>query len=588
MTFETHPISFQPMGRKLRGRQGETIMAVAIRENVPLRSDCGSKGVCAKCTVIAEPAEHLSSLSEAELERLNGEQISANYRLACQVTILGPITVTIPEQFIDRKYVKGKTGIKGRFPSDPLVERLLVDRADRKESRAKSKDMVDEIRVNVTDASGNGLRLSSHHSLRALSMPEALQGDLTLVNHRDKGVTAVLAGKHPRGLGLAVDIGTTTLAAYLCDMQSGELLSSSASVNPQRRYGEDVISRIDYANKGADNLTTLRDLVVEGMSFLALRCVEEVGASLSDIDEVAVVGNTTMEHLFTGTHPGSLGMSPYLPINREPLQLCADDIGFNVNPGTNIYVFPVISGFVGGDTMGAIIADGLHHRDDRSLIVDIGGIRAVPGAISNVAVDPDNGGVTYQLIGESDAIKPMGLCGSGIIDAVATLRKAGIIVPSGRFDESAPGVLIDENGMANGFELVPAEKSGTGSSICVSLKDVRQIQLAKAALAAGISYLLEYSKIDDLDRTVLTGAFGAKFDWRNAVAIGMLPNLVAKGTVLPKENLAGVGAIMALLDRKKRAETAQVYQGIEFIELAGRPDFQTKLIEHINFPELDG
>jgi len=356
----------------------------------------------------------------------------------------------------------------------------------------------------------------------------------------------------------------------------------------------------------------------DGNGDLALRCVEEVGASLSDIDEVAVVGNTTMEHLFTGTHPGSLGMSPYLPINREPLQLCAADIGLNVNPGTNIYVFPVISGFVGGDTMGAIVADGLHHRDDRSLIVDIGtngelvmgnrgqlwatscatgpafegaqiscGIRAVPGAISNVAVDPETGKVTHKLIGESNSIKPMGLCGSGIIDAVATLRKAGIILPSGRFDENASGVLINKDGMGYGFELVPAEESGTGSSIWVSLKDVRQIQLAKGALAAGISYLLEYSKIEKLDRTVLTGAFGAKFDWRNAVAIGMLPTLVEKGTVLPKENLAGVGAIMALLDRKKRAETAQVYQGIEFIELAGRPDFQTKLMEHINFPELD-
>jgi len=215
------------------------------------------------------------------------------------------------------------------------------------------------------------------------------------------------------------------------------------------------------------------------------------------------------------------------------------------------------------------------------------GIRAVPGAISNVAVDPETGKVTYKLIGESNSIKPMGLCGSGIIDAVATLRKAGIILPSGRFDENASGVLINKDGMGYGFELVPAEESGTGSSIWVSLKDVRQIQLAKGALAAGISYLLEYSKIEKLDRTVLTGAFGAKFDWRNAVAIGMLPTLVEKGTVLPKENLAGVGAIMALLDRKKRAETAQVYQGIEFIELAGRPDFQTKLMEHINVPELD-
>ena len=266
-------------------------------------------------------------------------------------------------------------------------------------------------------------------------------------------------------------------------MQTGRVVASGASANPQRRFGEDVISRIAHAGKDAGNVEVLRKLVVDAVSDLAGQCVNQVSALPQDIDEVSIVGNTTMEQLFYGAHPYSLGTAPFLPLTRNPVRLRARDVGLSLSPGTPVYVFPVVSGFVGGDTLGAVLADKPYLREDMSLIVDIGtngelvmgnrhrlwaascatgpafegahlscGMRAVPGAISKLDMDADTGGVSYELIGEDSALRPMGLCGSGIIDAIAALRRTGIILESGSFRKDSPGVVYDEKGIGREFD----------------------------------------------------------------------------------------------------------------------------------------
>jgi uncharacterized 2Fe-2S/4Fe-4S cluster protein (DUF4445 family) len=298
--------------------------------------------------------------------------------------------------------------------------------------------------------------------------------------------------------------------------------------------------------------------------------------------------------------------------------LRAADLGLDLSPGVNLYLFPVISGFVGGDTMGVILADKPHQRDKNCLLVDIGtngevvlgnrqglwvtscatgpalegaqlscGMRAVSGAIHRVDIDPSTHEFKCQILGDKASTRPLGICGSGVIDAVAAMRRVGLLLPTGRFNEGMPGVLCDQKGIGRKVVLIPAERSGTGQDIVISLADIRQIQLAKAALAVGIEFLMRRTGIEELDRTVLTGAFGARFDWRNAVTIGMLPQAVLEGEVLPMDNLAGVGAIMALLDKKARLEAANLSERIRFLELAQEPDFATRFPESTTFPALE-
>ena len=372
------------------------------------------------------------------------------------------------------------------------------------------------------------------------------------------------------------------------------------------------------ADEREDGLELLNRVVIDGINYLMKRCLEQVGASPEDIDEVTLVGNTTMERIFIGFHPHGLGVSPYLPVLSSPSNWRAAEIGLELNPGTNVYLFPVVSGFVGGDTIGAIIADAPFLREEICLIVDIGtngevvlgnrdglwatscatgpalegaqiscGMRAVSGAIHQVDVDRSTGRPVCSVLGDGDTILPLGICGSGLIDAIAVMRKIGVLLENGRLKEGMDGVLCDEKGIGREYVLVPAEKSGTGKNISIFLTDVRQFQLAKSALYVEIELLMKHSEVKDVERTVLSGAFGTKFNWKNAVDIGMLPREAVKGEVLSLDNLAGVGAIMALLDKKQRDEAARLASTTRFIELAMDPEFNTRFPEATVFPALE-
>ncbi len=616
---KTYRIKFEPMGIQSEVDADTSVASAAENMNVPIRADCGGKGLCGKCLVIADPSCNLSALSESESDILSPEEIKKSFRLACQARVQGDLTVTIPEQMTDSREARGKTGLKGKYPVDPMVERIVLRKGELPEPRhGVQMDLASWMAQRATMAAGHDVCIEDLGALRQLSLPAATDGEITLVNHEKKGVTAVLSGKRPKSLGLAVDMGTTTLAAYLCDLHNGEILSSAASVNPQRRYGEDVISRIAMADQREDGLRVLNQLIIDGINYLLKRCVEEVGDSPEDIDEVTLVGNTTMERIFIGFHPHGLGVSPYLPVLSSPRDLRAEEVGLELNPGTNVYLFPVISGFVGGDTIGAIIADAPFLREGICLIVDIGtngelvlgnrdglwttscatgpafegaqiscGMRAVSGAIHQVDVDPSTGSPLCSVLGDGDSIAPLGICGSGLIDAIAVMRKIGVLLENGRLKEGMEGVISDETGIGREYVLVPAEKSGTGKNISIMLKDVRQFQLAKSALYVGIELLMKHSGVETVERIVLTGAFGTKFNWKNAVDIGMLPPEAVKGEVLSLDNLAGVGAIMVLLDKKQRDEAARLASMTRFIELAMDPEFNTRFPEATVFPTLE-
>ncbi|MBW1979777.1 MAG: DUF4445 domain-containing protein [Deltaproteobacteria bacterium] len=607
-------LTFDPPGISRTVPVGKSIIEAADGLDIPIRSDCGGKGLCAKCWVVAEPAANLSPLTEPELDVFTPAEIKQSYRLACQAKVAGNVNIRIPKHALAGAESGDKVLATDRFPVNPMVKRIALPK-ERLPRDAAGSDLVSWVIDRAGSLTERPIHIEDLEALRQLSEAGADGEPITLVHHEQRGVTAVIAGKREQSLGAAIDVGTTTLAAYLCDLTTGKLLARAASLNPQRQYGEDVISRIAYADEHTHGLQVLNALLIDAVNHLVGRCLSKINASREDVDEVTIVGNPTMERILMGLHPRGLGMSPYFPVIRAGQNLKARDLGLEMNPGTNVYVFPVISGFVGGDTVGAILADAIYQRGETCLLVDIGtngeivlgncqqlwatscatgpalegaqiscGMRAVPGAIYQVAIDPRSLQPQYRVIGEEHNILPAGLCGSGVIDAIAAMLRSGILLPNGRLEQGAPGVVTDSQGQASEFILVPADKSATGKPISIKQSDVRQFQLAKSALSVGIELLMKHAKVDRVQRTVLTGSFGARFDWKNALDIGMLPRKAFGGQVLSLENLAGVGAVLALLDKSNRELAATLVQKIHTVDLAMDPEFATRFSEGTLFP----
>ena len=589
------------------------IFDLAFSQGLIIRSDCGGKGSCGKCKVEVNPSANLSPVTESELEILSSVDLARGFRLACQAIALGKVSVSVPEDSIEVPSSTVKTDLKGSFPVDPMVRRLFIDL--RPNSNTEHRDFVSILRK--MDPSLNNNEFWDPVILRDLSAHWTEKGGITLVRHRKKGVTAVLPGSKSMSLGFAVDVGTTTVAAYLCDMVTGNVLGASSCANPQRRYGEDVISRIAFACKNENGTRTLKDLIIEGINALFEECLSICGAKSCDVDEVALVGNTTMQHLFCGFNPRSLGGAPYLPVSREAYDWRASDLGLNLSPCVNVHIFPVISGFLGGDTVGAILWDETNRRDETTLLVDIGtngelvlakgaelwatscatgpafegahissGMRAVDGAITRIRIDPADLNLTYDVIKHEAISFPRGLCGSGVIDAVAEMRKVGLIRQNGRLDEAIPGVICDSKGIGRRYTLVASDETGIGSPIELTLGDIREVQLAKTALNLGIKFLMASADVNQVDRLVLTGAFGARFDWKNAVAMGMLPVSCVSGIVETIANAAGLGAVLALLDSTCRERAAALAQEVRVLELSEHPDFNTEFPFALDFPPV--
>jgi uncharacterized 2Fe-2S/4Fe-4S cluster protein (DUF4445 family)/acyl-coenzyme A synthetase/AMP-(fatty) acid ligase len=613
-------IQFEPAGLKVPLDESRTLQALAGDHGIVMRADCGGMGICGKCRVLVRPRKSFSPPSDAELEILTPAQMADGARLACQAQAVASGMVTIPDSLAESAETRGKKGITGTYPLDPMIRRLAVDtRPPDLSTDHTPQSLVDWLAARAGDSTtGESISRIDIAALRRLARYRDSLKSFTLVVHEASGIRRVLPGRKPDSLGFAVDLGTTSLAGYLCDLQTGRVLAADACVNPQRRFGEDVISRISRINEKDDHLDQLQALAVEGINLLLTRCLEQAGAAGDAIDEVAICGNTTMEQIIAGLDPHGLGVFPYFPLTLTPPLVSAGDLGLATDPAVPVFLMPVVSGFVGGDTMAAILADRPHERDEITLIVDIGtngevvlgnreglwvtscatgpalegaqiscGMRAVSGAIHRAWPEADNRRIAFEVLGNEGKNRPMGICGSGIIDTIAALRRIGVILPNGRLDEGQGGVISDDNGVGQRYTIADRNRSATGQEIVLTLKDVRQIQLAKGALATGIEFLMREAGIGKIDRTILTGAFGARFNWQNALAIGMLPPAVARGEVSARDNLAGVGVVMALLDKKLRSEARALCRRIRYLELASRPDFATAFALSTAFPEIE-
>jgi uncharacterized 2Fe-2S/4Fe-4S cluster protein (DUF4445 family) len=606
MTVPTSPLSFEidfePIGRRIHIDEGCTLLDAARLAGVELVSICGGVGICKGCRVRLVDGR-LSSLTSAERDMLSEEEIAEGYRLACQAIPQSDIKVDIPSESLTTPQRLQIEGQEAEIELNPPVSAYDI---------VISPPNLEDLKSDVTRVM-EALRERDIEARFGLGMLQALPGFLRA---NDWSVRLILRGSEITGvlpreaqwIGLAVDIGTTKLAAYLVDLEKGITIAKGGRMNPQIAFGEDVISRIAYANQEEAGREILQAKLIEVLHDLVGELCQEVGLRREQVIEAVVVGNTVMHHLFSGLPVRQLGEAPYVPVTSERLEFPAISVGLVLSPGAWVYMPPNIAGYVGADHVAMLTATRVWQSKEAVLAVDIGtntevtlaangrllscscasgpafegahirdGMRAAPGAIERVQFI--EGEIRLQTIGGSP---PVGICGSGILDVVAEMLDHGLLDHRGALMKDGPHVRFKEGQQE--FVLSPAEENGHHQDIIVTRSDVNEIQLAKGAIRSGMDILLMEMGLtaDDLEAVVVAGAFGTYIDIESAMRVGMFPEL-PRHRFQQVGNAAGAGAKDLLLSMEMRQVASQIKDRIEYIELTTHPDFHQIFMERLYF-----
>lgn len=606
-------VEFQPLGLRVEAACGATVLDAARAGGVQLVSVCGGYGLCGTCRVVA-PAEALGQATDLELDELGAAQVLAGVRLACQATLTGDVRIDVPpESLSSAQRLQFEGRLQGDVVFEPAVVAIDVEVPPPGTSDLRSDDS------RLRDALAVAGRPVSRAALPVLACAPAM------LRSQNWAVRAVVRGAGPGGelvallptgtapLGAAVDIGTTKLAAYIVDLSSGETLAKGAAPNPQFAMGEDVMSRIAYAGANQAGAGELHERLVEGINRLLSDLRAEIGAPAEHIVDAVAVGNTAMHHSFANLPLRQLGTAPYVPAVSDALELRASDVGLEMAPGSYVYLPPNIAGFVGADHTAAVLASGAAEAGRTMLVVDIGtnteislafdgelwtcscasgpafegahirdGMRAAAGAIERVAYI--DGRFQVQTIGDGAAT---GICGSGILDAIAAGLRAGALNSRGGFRKGHR--LVTGPPAAAVCALVPAELTAHGREIALTRSDVSEIQLAKAAIRAGIELLLRAAEApaEAVDEVVVAGAFGTYLDIGSAIAVGMLPAL-PQMRYRQVGNAAGQGAQQLLISLSSRRQAAEIASRARYIELTTYPGFADAFADELSFGPNSG
>ncbi len=637
---DTVRVLFLPSGRRGEVARGETLLGAARRLGADVDSACGGRAICGRCQVLVQEGnfskegiesspEHVTPPTQAEekYNRLRG--LKPGHRLACQARVLGDVVVDVPpESQLHRQLVRKEADARP-IAVDPLLRALLVE-VTPPALEAPSSDF-DRL------AQALEAEWGVHDLVPDPRVLPKLQGAL---REGEWQVTAVIHQAHLDAppvlvdvrpgfdetlVGLALDIGSTTIAAHLTDLHTGRVLVAKGAMNPQIRFGEDLMSRVSYSMMHPEGAAEMTAAVREAIDALAREAAAEAGLSAEDILDLAVVGNPVMHHLFLGIDPKELGQAPFALAVSGALEMPARDAGLHLAPAARLYTLPCIAGHVGADAAAVVLAEAPHEREEVSLIVDVGtnaeiilgnrerllacssptgpafegaeithGQRAAPGAIERVRIDRKTLKPRFKVIGVdvwsdaegfAEAVQETGItgiCGSGIIEAVAEMFLAGVIDANGRFNAQLAETNPWVEARGRGFAYV-LYRGADGREVVVTQEDVRAIQLAKAALHAGCRLLMDRLGIDTPDRIRLAGAFGAHIDPLYAMVLGMIPDCPLD-QVSNAGNAAGTGARMALASREARREIEEVVRRIERIETATEERFQEHFVAAMAFP----
>lgn len=609
-----HMVTFQPSGRREYFGGSQTLLEAAKELGVPIESVCGGERWCAKCKVIIEKGmENLSPLTLEEKQLLRDEELNSNYRLACCSKIRGEVVALVPEVSKAVVQVVRKPVREIPVKLNPAVKKYYVEM--KPPSLQNPLGDLDRLLDALRDRHGlEGLSID-YSVLRGLSST-LREGNwkVTVSVWDSKEIIRVEPGLVKEAYGLAVDIGTTTVVGYLLELSAGKLVSVYSMMNPQVPFGEDVMSRISYTIANPDGLEKLHSKILTGINLILLNTARDAGITYDDIYEIVLVGNTCMHHLFLKLDPQFLGRSPFPPTVHRAVNLKPRELGLNMWKAGNVHFLPVEAGFVGADNVGVLITVEPWKKSEVQLIIDIGtngelvlgnhtqllsascatgpafegahmkyGMRASPGAIERVKIDPDSLEVEYETIEDE---KVRGICGSGIIEAMAEMFKAGVILRNGNINKDlhSPRLRLGEDGYE--FILVPKEETVIGADIVVTQKDVRAIQLAKGAMYTGAKILMKHFGVQELDEVVLAGAFGSYINREASMVIGLFPDCdLAK--VKAVGNAAGDGARLALLSKKKREEAYEVARKVKYVELTVDPSFQSEFMKSMFFPHKE-
>ncbi len=626
-------VVFTPSGRRGHFPLGTPILSAARSLGVDVDSVCGGRGICGRCQVtvgegdfakhgITSKADHLSPFGAVEEAYSRRRGLIIGRRLSCTAQVQGDVVIDVPPESQVHKQVVRKAVEAVSISLDPAV-RLHYVEVEEPHLDAPASDLRRLLEALARDWQLTDLACDLAVLQRL--QPVLRQGGfkITVAVHGGRDIIAIWPGFRDQAYGLAVDIGSTTLAANLCDLHTGEVVASVGRMNPQIRFGEDLMSRVSYIMMNPGGEVDLTAAVRDAMNDLAAEAATAAGLDVTEILEAVFVGNPVMHHLLLGINPIELGGAPFALATDQSTTLRAGDLGLKFNPGARVFVLPCIAGHVGADTAGVVLAERPDEVDAITVLVDVGtnaeivvgnrhrlmacssptgpafegaqiscGQRAAPGAIERVRVDPITLEPRFKVIGAdlwsddpgfaaaTESLGVTGICGSGIIEVLAEMFLAGIIKADGTID----GTAAERNP-----RIVPEGKTysyilheGT-VPIRVTQTDVRAIQLAKAALHAGIRLLMDHLGVTSVDRIRLAGAFGSHIDVKYAMVLGMIPDCDL-AQVSSAGNAAGTGARIALLDQRMRPEIERIVRGIEKIETAVEPAFQQQFVEAMAIP----
>ena len=668
-----HNIILQPSGRRGQVEEGTSVRTAARELGVEIESICAENATCGKCMILVEEGrfekynidskrEHLSPISREErayLERRpkllkdKGWEIG-QVRLSCQCKVMGDVLINVPEESRGNKQIVRKSASNREIEIKPSIRKYLVSMSPPTLERpiADWERLAKGLETSMQLVHGVEAKLPRWYEMNIdyaclQTLSKTLRDEhwhVTVSVWNEKEVIAVQGGYHEDSYGAAVDIGSTTVALYLCNLRTGEILAAESEMNPQIVYGEDVMSRIQYTIEHEDGLEKLHKAIISTLNKLLKQAVKTANMSLrakakqsisdeeiasgtntppndiktDDILEMVLVGNSTMHHILLNLPVKDLGLAPFVPTIHGSVDIKARELGLGINPSGNIHVLPTIASFVGADTSAMILAEEPHKQDENWLLIDVGtnaelvlgnrkrlictstptgpalegahveyGMRAAPGAIERVHIDEKTLEPKYKIVGEEDwnTGKAKGICGSAIIDAVAELFRAQIVDSRGKFKKELKSERVREGETGWEYVIAWAKETSINRDIPITQQDVRQIQLAKAALYTAARTLLKRSNLQNPDKVILAGGFGSYIDKEKAMLIGLIPDCKLDN-VYAVGNAAGDGARIALLNIEKRNEIDAVTRKVERFELPTDPDFQNEFMLATSFPHM--
>lgn len=655
-------VIFQPSGRRGEVRKGVSVIEASRELGVDIETLCGEKKVCGKCKIrieegffqkfgIASSIRNASPWQEEEAKFITDAQRMEGYRLGCCAKVTGDLLVFVPEESRAGKQVVSKAARDIPIEHNPAVKSYYVEVAP----PSFQEPTGDLERICGAIWKNHGLKGLSIDLLALRDLPGVLrrgQWKVTVAVWMDREIIRVQPGKAENHFGIAIDIGTTTVAGYLCNLNTMEVVDTQSLMNPQCKYGEDVMSRITYHMMNPGGLEKMSSDIVGGLNTIMEQALqsthpqkkrikkgdEEEWAEVledgkeylrltsEDIEDVTIVGNTAMHHILLKLDPENVGLAPFPPVLHHSLDLKARDLGLKTAAGAYVHILPNEAGFVGADNVGVLIAEEPYKSDEIQLIIDIGtngelvlgnkhklissscatgpalegaqlafGMRAAPGAIERIKIDPETREVDYKVIGRDawksysrpEEMKTKGICGSGILDVLAELYRSGVILKSGRFnpEQNSPRFRKNPDTRQPEFVIAWAQETSIGKDIVMTQKDVRQIQLAKGALYCGCKLMMRRMGVEKLAKVKIAGAFGTHVDREKALIMGLFPDCEIE-KIVSVGNAAGDGARAALLNRAKREEANWVSRNVEYIELTVEPDFQEQFMKAMQIPHM--